>query len=174
MINESAQTKNCSPVIDFSFGADSFLYMLFSQKHLKTACFLLSNILKPIRQKNTRTKKQDNFHEKDMSFCSYVLSSSTCKRIFYDGRSCRKGINTRRRNSSSAVVMPSVLAVMVVVTAMSFVSAIPALAAFFVLRHPAHSEQSVLHVQSLHVQSLQQHSILSLLSFLSLLFSCAA
>lgn len=86
-------------MIDFSFGADSFLYMLFSQKHLKTACFLLSNILKPIRQKNTRTKKQDNFHEKDMSFCSYVLSSSTCKRIFYDGRSCRKGINTRRRNS---------------------------------------------------------------------------
>lgn len=73
--------------------------MLFSQKHLKTAYFLLSNILEPIRQKNTRTKKQDNFHEKDMSFCSYVLSSSTCKRIFCDGQSCRKGISTHRRNS---------------------------------------------------------------------------
>ena len=73
--------------------------MLFSQKHLKTAYFLLSNILEPIRQKNTRTKKQDNFHEKDMSFCSYVLSSSRCKRIFCDRQSCRKGISTHRRNS---------------------------------------------------------------------------
>ena len=73
--------------------------MLFSQKHLKTAYFLLSNILEPIRQKNTRTKKQDNFHEKAMFFCSYVLSSSTCKRIFCDGQSCRKGISTRLRNS---------------------------------------------------------------------------
>ena len=76
-----------------------------------------------------------------------------------------KGLAPASATASSAVVMPSVLAVMVVVTAMSFVPAIPALAAFFVLRHPAHSEQSVLHVQSLHVQSLQQHSILSLLSF---------
>lgn len=73
--------------------------MLFLQKHLKTAYFLLSNILKPIGQKNIRTKKQDNFHEKDMFFCSYVLSSSTCKRGFCDGPSCRKGISTRLRNS---------------------------------------------------------------------------
>gem|GEM_PF-6354090 len=116
-------------MIDFSFGADSFLYMLFSQKHLKTACFLLLNILKPIRQKNIRTKKQDNFHEKDMSFCSYVLSSSTCKRM--DNHAGR-GLAPAAATASSAVVMPSVLAVMVVVTAMSFVPAIPALAAFFV------------------------------------------
>ena len=106
--------------------------MLFSQKHLKTACFLLSNILKPIRQKNTRTKKQDNFHEKDMSFCSYVLSSSTCKRISTMGDHAGRGLTPAAATASSAVVMPSVLAVMVVVTAMSFVSAIPALAAFFV------------------------------------------
>ena len=43
-----------------------------------------------------------------------------------------KGLAPASATASSAVVMPSVLAVMVVVTAMSFVPAIPALAAFFV------------------------------------------